>query len=749
MPRHRTRERLAVPIALLIVAAVTAAASADPARGPATTDCAITDPSGVVIEAASPVHDPAIIPAGPGSLIPDPSTLEPGTRAWLKAVEGGRAMALRRLKEDEAGGARTEGGAGGPVARARLDNCPHDFDVLHYDVDLAIDFTAQTIRGSTQVEAVSEIDGLEQITLDLASLTVDSVRTTTGSLAFSHAAGVLSITLDRAYDAGEPFLVEVFYGGQPANEGPSGFGGFYFSTANGGIAYQMGVGLNADPPSMAKCWIPCWDHPCDKATIEYRITVPDDKKAVCNGVLVREEADPASRAITYTWSETHQIAPHVMMVAASNYTELVDTTYDWIHYWVYPSQVGNAATHFAYVHIMMDAFVSRYGSYPFGKFGYAAAPKGDMEHQTCVTHLSSLIQANHVYDWLLAHEMGHQWWGDCVAINDWRDVWLSEGFATYSEAIHREYQYGLANYLAYMQTSLMQPVLNSSENFPIYDPDYLWGTTVYEKGGCVLHMLRHVMGDDAFFEALALYRSRHEHGNAVTAQFQDAAETVHGSSLDWFFQPWIYDVGWPKYRYAWIAQPGGGTGHRLVLSIDQVQTNGPVFTMPVDVKVTTASGDTTMVLWIDEAHEYFDLPMPGAPLTVTLDPDNWILNQVEQVAPAGIEPELGDDPGDPGHPGTSGGGLHEAGVLSVRPNPFRGATTIRLEGRRVGVVRLEIVDPSGRRVRSFESAAREGAAVEVDWDGRDAAGRPVPAGTYFVRVAGPMSGTSGRVIVVR
>ena len=391
---------------------------------------------------------------------------------------------------------------------------------------------------------------------------------------------------------------------------------------------------------------------------------------------------------------------------------------------------------------MMDAFVSRYGPYPFGKFGYAAAPKGDMEHQTCVTHLSALIQANHVYDWLLAHEMGHQWWGDCVAINDWRDIWLSEGFATYSEAIHREYQYGLADYLSYMQTSLMQPVFNSSENFPIYDPDYLWGTTVYEKGGCVLHMLRHVVGDDAFFETLALYRSRHEHGNAVTPQFQDAAETVHGSSLDWFFQEWIYDVGWPKYRYAWIGQTGGATGHRVLLSIDQVQANGPVFTMPVDVKVTTGSGDTTMVLWIDEGHEYFDLPLPAAPVAVTLDPDNWILNQVEQVAAAGVE-----EPGFEVDPGESG--WQTTGRLSVRPNPFTGTTRIHLDDPAAGSVRVEVVDPSGRRVRTLEAAARGGSAVELEWDGRDASGRPVPAGTYFVRVAGSGREIRGRAIVVR
>ncbi|MBM3287835.1 MAG: hypothetical protein FJY88_10870 [Candidatus Eisenbacteria bacterium] len=647
----------------------------------------------------------------------DPSHLRPGSREWLKSIEGRRAESLARLATME-----------------RTDNCPHDFDVLHYAIDLEIDFATSRIGGSTLVRSMSELDGLQQIVLDLAALTVDSVRTSTGPLSFLRQNPYLTVYLERPYDAGEIFEVEVFYRGTPTNEGSGGFGGFYFSSTNGGIAYQMGVGLYAYPPSMGKCWFPCWDWPCDKATAEFRIKVPDGKKAVCNGVLLREERDEDSRSVTYTWSETHQIAPHVMMVAASNYSELVDATYDWIHYWVYPSQVGNAPTHFSNVHTMMDAFVSRYGPYPFGKFGYVAAPKGDMEHQTCVTHLAMLIQPNHTYDWLLAHELAHQWWGDCIAINDWRDIWLSEGFATYGEAIHREYAYGLQDYLAYMQSSLMQPVFNSSENFPIYDPDYMWGTTVYEKGGTVLHMLRHVVGDAAFFEALALYRALYEHGNAVTTQFQAAVEAVHGQSLDWFFQEWIHGVGWPVYRYAWIGQQSGG--HRLVLAIDQVQTNGPVFTMPLDVKVATVAGDTLLVLWVDEAHEDFDIPLDAAPLAVMLDPDNWILNQAQQVDPQAIE-----DP--------AASRLAAPPFLRARPNPFVDKTEIRLSSLMDRLVRVEIFDPSGARVRVLTAGDLAPEDSGLTWDGKDDAGRELPAGLYFVRAVTTAGAATGRIVLAR
>jgi hypothetical protein len=401
---------------------------------------------------------------------------------------------------------------------------------------------------------------------------------------------------------------------------------------------------------------------------------------------------------------------------------------------------------------MIDAFVSRYGPYPFDTFGYAAAPKGDMEHQTCVTHLAGLIQANHTYDWLLAHEMAHQWWGDCVTINDWRDVWLSEGFATYSEAVFEEYAYGATAYRSYIQSSLMNPVFNSPENFPIYDPEYLWGTTVYEKGGTVLHMLRGVVGDACFFEALAQYRAAYEHGNAVTTQLQTVFESVYGQDLDWFFQEWIHGTGWPEYRYSWIGQPGGG-GYRLLLTIDQTQTNGGIFTMPVQVKVSTTAGDVVLPVWVDQAHEEFDLPLAGSPTAVVLDPDNWILNRATETAPTGIGESPGADGTGTGDPAGDGlpGGTAASGVrrLTIAPNPSSGGAQIGFALAQAGRVRVEVFDPSGRLISVVTDETRDAGDVRVAWDGRGAGGGTPGSGAYLVRVSAGAARASGRLIRIR
>jgi aminopeptidase N len=614
----------------------------------------------------------------------------------------------------------------------RIDNCPHSFDVLHYAIELAIDFDNQLIYGDTHILSVAQEDSLSEITLDLTVLEVDQVLSDGQALAYSYDDPTLTVYFPQAYAVGDSFDVEVIYHGHPGNEGMAGFGGFYFAGATI-TAFSMGVGLYTSPPSMGKYWFPCWDWPCDKATAEYRITVPDDRTAVCNGLLVETIHNPEEETTTYVWLETHQIAPHVMSVTARQFAELVDPVYDWIYYWVYPSQVNNAQIHFSNVATMMDGFIERYGPYPFDKFAFVAAPKGDMEHQTCVTHWSVLIGPNHTYDWLLAHELAHMWWGDCVSINDWRDIWLSEGFATYSEAIFHEHAYGFASYQSYVQSSLMDPVFSSTENFPIYDPDYLWGTTVYEKGAVVLHMLRHVIGDEDFFAALAAYRAAHEYGNAITPQFQEAVETVSGQALGWFFDEWIYDIGWPEYRYAWQGC-GAPRDPQLCLIIDQIQTEGPIFTMPLDVQITTAGPDTMITLWVDEQHEMFIVPVPDTPVAVTLDPENWILNTAEQVAyaaaPEGREP----------------GGLWMIQELSGRAD---GSVRIQLGVPRRQQVRLEIFNPTGRRVRLLMDGPVSLGQTQVIWDGRTAAGQPAASGAYFCRMTAEDGSRTLRVVLVR
>ena len=309
---------------------------------------------------------------------------------------------------------------------------------------------------------------------------------------------------------------------------------------------------------------------------------------------------------------------------------------DWYHYspsdsmevrfFVFPDHYTYVQPQYAKTVGMIEVYADLFGEYPFlnEKYGHAEFLwGGGMEHQT-ITSLGSWSE------YLIAHELAHQWWGDMVTCDDFHHIWMNEGFATYSEALWSEVKYGIARY--------HQDMADARYFGPgtIYVPDTGdWGRIFhsglsYNKGSWVLHMLRHVVGDTDFFQILRDYYadSRYQYGTVTTEQFRDLCEDVSGMDLDWFFHEWIYQEYYPAYKYNWTCAPSGGY-YDVYLTIDQLQTNF-VFTMPIDVTVTTALGDTTLVVWNDLSSQEFTLTIEGQPLEVAIDKDQWILRTIEE-----------------------------------------------------------------------------------------------------------------------
>ena len=616
---------------------------------------------------------------------------------------------------------------------ALQDVCSHPYDVLHYNITMTIDIDNEILYGDTKVTARSDAAGLDSITLDFTALTVDAVLGGSDTLAYRYQDPLLTIYLGRPYDAGDTLGVEVVYHGHPGNEGPDGSGGFFFQ----GIpkrAFQIGLDLEVEQPSMGRYWFPCCDRPCDKATAEYHITVPGvNKTVICNGNLADVVADSTSGLITYDWEEPDPISTHLMTVSAGKYAEIADSTYPWIHYWVYPYQVDDAAIHFQNVATMMDALEYRYGPYPFERFGYVVVPEKDMHHQTCATIKASMITPDTRNEWLLANLLGNQWWGCCVTVKDWRDLWLSRSFAMYSEAVFQEYAYGPEAYQEYIFEDNMSHVIRNLGYSPLYDPLFPNERTLFEKGSCVLHMLRYIIGETTFFDALRTYRQTYEYGTATTEDFRTVMETASGQDLDWFFSEWVYDIRWPIYEYAWRGRSDVG-GHVLDLVIDQVQEAGPVFTMPVEVLVETVSGDSLVTLWVDEAHEEFAISIGAEPTGVILDPTHWILMEAGEVPYAGIS----------GGPGASHGL-----ALTVFPNPSSGTFTIHYAVPDRERAHVEVYDLLGRRVSTLADHVVGGGVYETAWPGTDHSGKRMVPGIYFCRVSVVGEHMTSRLILLK
>jgi aminopeptidase N len=607
------------------------------------------------------------------------------------------------------------------------------YDALHYDLALDIDPGAETIQGTLSLEAIALTTNPTSIVLDLFDvLTVSAVRESGTPAVFSHANELLTVTLDGVYAPGDTIRLEIDYGGKPTADNEE-LGDTAFTFGKHGPTAQTRdqvVIYTISEPFFARAWWPCKDVPDDKATARIRVTVPDTLIVASNGVLEEEIGLPGGRK-TYVWYEKYPIATYLVSLAVSNYKVFGD----YFHYgaadsmpvvcYAYPEHLAGAQLDFTNTVEMLDLFSGLFGLYPFVEEKYGMAEfgwLGAMEHQTCTSMGSGFFAGTtRRDDWVVAHELSHQWWGDLVTPADWADVWLNEGFATYCEALWVEHVAGPDSVRDYMKGWRPSWGFNGT----LYDPDDLFGATVYRKGGWTLHMLRRVMGEDGFFGALRDYASETGFGykNATTADFQRVCEGRYGKSLSWFFDEWVYGEGEPLYAYYWGGENGGKS---VNLTLRQLQTGG-VFTMPIDVRFTFDPGgareDTTVTIWNDQLLAQYRFDFDRAVTGVVMDPDVWVLATFEERALEDI-------------------------TLSIVPNPFNRGTRVAFELGQGGSVEIDVYDVTGARVRSVFRGTRPAGYHEVEWDGRNAAGEPVSSGVYFVRLrAGALTLVRKAVVV--
>ncbi len=610
------------------------------------------------------------------------------------------------------------------LLRGSFENCPHDYDVLHYEINFS-SFTTNSnfLSGHTIIEFESEVDLLSSIHLDLmAPLSVSSVLLDgITPLGFSQSGDSLTVNFAALPDSGDTVSIDVAYSGQPWNEGGGGFGGFWFRGFPN-TAFSMGIGLNAEPPSVASSWFPCWDWPCDKATVDLNLEVPLNRVAVANGLLVG--VDSTATDHTFHWSHDFQTAPYLVACAVANYRTVADSivTDPRITAYFHAGDRADADISYQNIDLMMQGLESRLGPYPFDKFAFMGTNIGDMEHQTCVSHSAGLVNGTNNYDPILAHEMTHQWFGDYVTYGTWADIWLSEGFATYGEALFREEEGGASSYHSYMTNQVMNQVINSGQTDGVYAPSNHWGIINYEKGGSVVHMLRGVLDDDAaFFQALRDFIAAHAYGNAISADLVADVEASTGLELSWFFDPWIWGEGHPVYEYGWSKQDVGGGNWQVDVSIAQVQTTANLFDMPVDFRVQTGSGDFDFSERIDLASETASFVVPAEPTGLLVDPDDWILDE-QQLAVTSADW------------GPVAAAAQALALHAPRPNPVRDRTEIRYYLPEGGRTTVAIHDVAGRRVRTFGPRNEIQGSRALTWDRRDDTGGRVAAGVYWVRL---------------
>jgi len=610
------------------------------------------------------------------------------------------------------------------------------YDVVHYTIDVAINPTTRVIQGSVKarITPVAGMLGIVELDADNA-LAISGVRRAPGdTLAWTRPAGFVTIVPPAGVFPGDTIDIEVLYSGSP---GSAAEPGLFFSSAAG---YPLIYSLSE--PWSARDWWPCKDYPDDKATFDLYFSVPVPLFAASNGTYLgyTDETRWSAPYRRYHWREDYPMTTYLASVTAANYVRLDDRfvyapgdTMPVTHY-VYPALETKARTDFDITVPALAFFSETLGLYPFisEKYGVAICPiGGGMEHQTLTSYGSSLVTGNHYYDWVFVHEMAHMWFGDMITCKDWTHIWLNEGFASYCEALWFEHLQGPAKLRTYMESEdhiyrWNGPVLRDPD---VTSQDYYFDNVVYDKGSWVLHMLRHVVGDRGFFQILRDYCAdpRYRFGAAETNDFKALCEARYGESLSWFFEEWLTRTDRLIYRYS-------STCYRLndefnlTIVVDQVQF--APYSMPVDFRITTASGVIDTVFWVDEAHEEFHVALADSALDVELDPGHWILCDKTEAAPAGeTVPSL-------------------AALDQNYPNPFNPATTIRFSLSEPAAVSLRIYDAAGRLVRVLAEAPLSAGSHARDWDGTDSRGAAVSSGVYLYRLdAGSFSRTRKMILI--
>lgn len=495
--------------------------------------------------------------------------------------------------------------------------------VDHYALNLSIDPAAKSIAGTVAIRFTLTGAALPVLPVDMARTLAPSKVTLDGQrAAFTHRGDVLDVALPKLA-AGKPHVLVIAYSGEPSMRG------LHFGTLNGkSVVASYGM------PYSAKQWWPNLDDPALKAdSAEINVTVPPGLTVASNGTLTGVKTLPDSRR-RYRWRESAPIYPDVISIAIGPYVKIAGSYQSItgreipLTYYVYRQDRARAESEFSIVPNLLRTYEQLFGPYPFqhDKYGIAEFPIPSFrEHQTLPSLGRGLMTgAAPVWDLgnvanVIAHDMAHQWFGNSLTLKSWSDVWLNEGFSTYAVALWRERHDGEAGYRKFMQS-----LYAGAFRGPIHIRDAtslhaLLTPTTFNKGAWVLHMLRHAIGDEAFFAALHDYVHANRGGLVDTRTWIAACERAYGKSLDWFFKEWIYGTGRPALQRAWKQ-----SANRLELTIDQTQT-GQVFTMPVDVAVETTAGDSTRRVWLRHRHETVELTVKGTVKDVVLDPDDWLL----------------------------------------------------------------------------------------------------------------------------
>jgi len=507
-------------------------------------------------------------------------------------------------------------------------------DIEHIALVLDVDPTKRTVSGTATLHAMVIAPDTKVVELDAVELTIDKVAVAGKATQFRHDGKRVRVELPSALAAGAELTLAIDYKGAPRR-------GLYFVGPDDGYPHKPLQVWTQGQDEDSRYWFPCFDAPSEKATSEVTVTVPAAMFAVSNGTLVSDKTAGGKRTLHWRLDVPHSC--YLITLAIGDFgtveTKWRDTP---VVYYVERGREEAAERTLARTPLMLELFSQKFGvPYPYPRYAQVFVADfifGGMENTSATTLTDTVLideraAIDYDIDSLVAHELAHQWFGDLVTCRDWGEGWLNEGFATYSEYIWREHHEGrdaadleleewADSYFGEDAGRYRRTIATKLYDEPIDIFDH----HLYEKGGRVLHMLRNVLGDDAFYKSLAHYLGKHRHGLVESRDLARAVEDATGKVVDWFFSQWVIDgAGHPELDIHLRWDPDTQLISVAVEQTQRIEGRTPVFRLPTKMRFRVGDRDVDLPIEVIEQKQVFHLRLDAEPSQAIFDPGRILL----------------------------------------------------------------------------------------------------------------------------
>lgn len=509
------------------------------------------------------------------------------------------------------------------------------YDVHFYALDVALNNLVTDIAGTGEIHGTAN-EALDSVLFELfQTFNISEIRFNGTPTPFSRVGSAIKVPVNLVQ--GASFIIEIDYDGTPPTAQTNPLGGAGMTNASS-PTWGNQVTWSLSEPFSAYEWWPCKQSLRDKAdSCSMKITVPSTCKAGSNGML-ENVVDLGSGTSRYEWMHRHAIDYYLISVAVAEYVEynvfanpVGSVNPVLVQNYIYnnPATLPNFQADIDETVDFIELFAELYGPYPFDdeKYGHCMAPlSGGMEHQTMTTQ-------GFFNKGLTSHELGHQWWGDNITCASWADIWVNEGFASYSEYLMLENLYPVETglHMIDLHDNVMSQNGGSTYCLDSLNENRIFsGRLTYDKGASIIHTFRYLMNNDSlFFLALKNIQSNYSNGTLVGLDIRDEFQAVSGIDFTAAFDEWYFGEGFPTYSAAWNI-----VGNDVLVEVTHTTSSStPTFTNPVDLRFTRSGmGDTIVRVDISANYNGFVIPNMANVVNLThIDRDNWIINQLGSI----------------------------------------------------------------------------------------------------------------------